>query len=211
MSAAPVLDRNQRAEAARAARREEILAAARRVFAERGFRGTTIADIAEEAGIALGTIYLYFPSKSAVFAALNQQMAELFANAVREIQPEHSVRLTVGRRIAAVFDACAKNRELVRLVVLNTDPGTDLERRMQAAAEARNRPLAREIAGGIEAGTIRHCDPAVAARLIQGVISMAVYQAYVVNPNDDADVYRDACAEMISAYLEQPTGASAGR
>ena len=210
MSSAPVLDRSRRAEIAKAARREEILAAARRVFAARGFRGTTIADIAEEAGIALGTIYLYFPSKEAVFAALNQQMAELFSTAVRDMRAVRSVRTTVVRRVAAVFEACAKNRDLVRLVVLNTDPGTDLDRRMHDAAEARHRPLAREIAAGIEAGTIRRCDPAVAARLIQGVISMAVYQAFVVNPNDDADAYRDACAEMICAYLQRTGGATAG-
>ena len=72
-----------RAELAKAARREDILAAARRVFAARGFRGTTIADIADDAGIALGTIYLYFPSKEGVFAALNARLGELIAEAGR--------------------------------------------------------------------------------------------------------------------------------
>jgi len=86
VATSPVLDRTQRAELAKAARREEILEAARRVFAARGFRGTTIADVAEEAGTALGTIYLYFPSKEAVFGALEgtiyeearRQMGEAF-------------------------------------------------------------------------------------------------------------------------------------
>ena len=80
MKTPPVADRDQRSELAREARRGEILAAARRVVAVRGFRGTTIADIAEEAEIALGTIYLYFTSKESVFAALNQQLRDFAAS-----------------------------------------------------------------------------------------------------------------------------------
>ena len=41
-------------------KREAILAAARTLFAQKGYEETTIADIAREAGIAVGTVYLYF-------------------------------------------------------------------------------------------------------------------------------------------------------
>ena len=43
-------------------RRDEIMAAAKKVFARKGFHATTIADIAEEAGLAYGSIYWYFDS-----------------------------------------------------------------------------------------------------------------------------------------------------
>ncbi len=206
MAAPPVLDRSQRAELAKAARREEILAAARRVFATRGFRGTTIADIADEAGIALGTIYLYYPSKEAVFAALNQRLAELIAGAGRAVPPEPSMEATVRRRVHEVFATCSANRDLVRLAVINVDPGTELTRRMQAAAEVRNRPIAKEIAEAVERGTIRTCDPAITARLIEGIVSIAVYQAFVLAGGEDAETYRDTCAEMIVAYLRPVVG-----
>jgi AcrR family transcriptional regulator len=49
---------------------QEILRAARRLFAERGYAATNIEQIAEEAGIAKGTVYLYFQSKEAVFAGI---------------------------------------------------------------------------------------------------------------------------------------------
>src|SRR5258708_28938124 len=49
-----------------AARRKQILDAATQVFAEKGFHRATIKDIARVAGIADGTIYTYFPSKTAV-------------------------------------------------------------------------------------------------------------------------------------------------
>ncbi len=49
-----------------AARRNQILDAAAKVFAEKGFHPTTIKDIAAEAGIAHGTIYNYFENKTAL-------------------------------------------------------------------------------------------------------------------------------------------------
>jgi AcrR family transcriptional regulator len=208
VSSPPVLDRGRRTERAKAARREDILAAARRVFASRGFRGTTIADIADDAGIALGTIYLYFPSKEGVFAALNARLGELIAEAGRIAEVGPSLADTVRHRVEHVFAACALNRDLVRLVVLNTDPGTEIQRRIKDADEVRNRPIAREIAHGVERATIRACDPVVAARLIQGLISMAVYQAFVLGNDEEADAFRDACADMIIAYLQPVVGTS---
>lgn len=208
MAATPVLDRTQRSELAKAARREEILDAARRVFAERGFRGTTIADIAEAAGIALGTIYLYYPSKEDVFAGLNQQLAEVISGAISDGVADTSLADAVRRRIGNVFSTCAGNRDLVRLVVLNTDPESAAARRMREAGEARNRPLIAGIERFMTDGLIRHGDARIVTNLIVGLVSIAVYQAFVISDGSDAAKYRDACAEMIIAYLT-PVGASA--
>jgi AcrR family transcriptional regulator len=51
-------------------RRDEILTAAKVVFARNGFHATTIADIAKQAGLAYGSIYWYFSSKDELFHAL---------------------------------------------------------------------------------------------------------------------------------------------
>jgi AcrR family transcriptional regulator len=51
-------------------RRDEIMAAAKEVFARKGFHATTIADIAKQAGLAYGSIYWYFDSKEDLFHAL---------------------------------------------------------------------------------------------------------------------------------------------
>lgn len=50
-----------------AVRREEILAAAIRVFATKSYQGTTVRDIAKEAGVSEALLYKYFPSKKALF------------------------------------------------------------------------------------------------------------------------------------------------
>lgn len=55
------------------ARPEEILAAALEVFAERGYAAARLDDVARRAGVTKGTIYLYFPSKEALFKAVVRQ------------------------------------------------------------------------------------------------------------------------------------------
>ena len=61
------------AEEARAARRDQIIAAAAECFTRSGYHVTTMADIAEAAGVSKGTPYLYFPGKEALFIALYEE------------------------------------------------------------------------------------------------------------------------------------------
>jgi AcrR family transcriptional regulator len=205
VSAPTELDRSQRAEAAKAARREDILVAARRVFAERGFKGTTIADIADIAGIALGTVYLYFPSKDDLFAALGERFTELVTSAITANIRADSLDAAVRSRVRNVFDVCGANRDLVRLVVLNTDPDSAAEKRMRAGEADRHKPMVEAFAAGARQGLTRNADPLVMAQLVIGAVSMSVYQAFVLSDGSRAERIRDECAEMIIAYL-RPTG-----
>src|SRR5947209_20545439 len=59
-----------------AARRNQILDAATKVFAKKGFHPTTIKDIAKEAGIADGTIYNYFENKMSLMLGIFDRMNE---------------------------------------------------------------------------------------------------------------------------------------
>ena len=58
-------------------RRAQILEAASRVFARKGFHRTTVREVAREAGIADGTIYLYFASKQELLLALLGQLGRV--------------------------------------------------------------------------------------------------------------------------------------
>jgi AcrR family transcriptional regulator len=60
-------------EEARATRRDQIIAAAADCFARSGYHATTMAGIAEAAGVSKGTPYLYFPGKEALFIALYEE------------------------------------------------------------------------------------------------------------------------------------------
>jgi AcrR family transcriptional regulator len=65
-----------RREAAAARTREEILDAAARALARRGFKSVSLQDIAREVGFTAPALYVYFESKEAIFAALAKRMAD---------------------------------------------------------------------------------------------------------------------------------------
>ncbi|MGB3627674.1 MAG: helix-turn-helix domain-containing protein, partial [Henriciella sp.] len=65
-------------ERTKAANREAILAAARRVFARLGLDATTVRDIIRETDLAAGTFYNYFRSKEEVFQALADESTKRF-------------------------------------------------------------------------------------------------------------------------------------
>jgi TetR/AcrR family fatty acid metabolism transcriptional regulator len=63
-------------------KRDRILDAAVRVFAEKGYRGARVSDVAREAGVADGTIYLYFDNKDALLTTIfEEKMAAIIAEA----------------------------------------------------------------------------------------------------------------------------------
>ncbi len=83
-------------------KRAAILAAAQVCFSRNGVRRTAIEDVAREAGIAKGTIYLYFASKEELFAAL---ASELCHEALREVRAALAGSGTLSRRLAGALDA----------------------------------------------------------------------------------------------------------
>ena len=62
--------------------REQLVAAARRVFERDGYAAARVADIAVEAGVAHGSFYTYFGSKQDVFLAVMREVGEQFRRAV---------------------------------------------------------------------------------------------------------------------------------
>ena len=67
-------DRKTRKQLITAQRQEQILKAALEVFAQKGFAAATVPEIAKRAGVASGTIYLYYPSKRELFAAVVEML-----------------------------------------------------------------------------------------------------------------------------------------
>jgi len=64
--------------------RSLVLDAAERVFAKKGFEGAKIKDVADEAGLALGTVYTIFPSKHDIFIAVHEHRGGALLSAVLE-------------------------------------------------------------------------------------------------------------------------------
>jgi AcrR family transcriptional regulator len=81
-------------------RMAELLEAARRVFAAKGFHDATMDDIAEIAGVAKGTVYSYYHSKRAVYwAALQQGVRQL----LERMQASVETGATIEERLRAII------------------------------------------------------------------------------------------------------------
>jgi TetR/AcrR family transcriptional regulator, cholesterol catabolism regulator len=99
-------------------RRDEILAIAVQLFAERGFAATTVREIADAAGILSGSLYHHFDSKESMVDELVHEMLDRVTAAYRRIvasgdNPERALRALVH----AAFAAIATDRATVAVMV----------------------------------------------------------------------------------------------
>src|SRR5579863_9778452 len=104
-------------------RREAILDAARKVFARNGFAGGIVDEIAAEAGLAKGTIYLYFKSKKEIYRALlHRDMEAVKASAVARVTAATTLKAKITAFALARLENAELNSEIFRM--MDTEPGT---------------------------------------------------------------------------------------
>lgn len=97
-------------------RTAELLEAARRLFAEQGFHATTVEDIAAAAGVAKGTVYLYYKSKHDVYwAALERGITELLHEIQTRLEAEAAPEDKVRAFIAIKIRYFEMNRDFFRI------------------------------------------------------------------------------------------------
>lgn len=102
----------------RTARREEILSAAVRVFARQGFAATRIEDVAAEAGIAKGSVYLSFDSRDALLAAAFARLAERSAGVLAQAGAEGAPAVDrLARLVRSAVAMLADEPDLTRVMV----------------------------------------------------------------------------------------------
>ena len=85
--------------------REEIAAAAMRLFRERGFDAVTVAEIAREADVSEKTVFNYFPAKEDLILHRGQEKTEALIEAIRELTPGGSVVTPFRRATEELLDA----------------------------------------------------------------------------------------------------------
>jgi TetR/AcrR family transcriptional regulator, transcriptional repressor for nem operon len=159
-------------------RREQILDAAARVLVERGLAATTMADVAEAAAVAKGTVYLYFESKAELLAGLRARYFERFAALLGDPPADGragpGIATRIERLVAASYDFALASHELHH--ALFHEAGF---READAYAQARTM-LAELIDAGRAAGELEVADPALATEFVlhglHGVLVAAHHQ-----------------------------------
>lgn len=205
-----------------AERPQQILEAAFRVFGARGLHQATLDDVARAAGITKGTIYLYFPSKAALFTAMlkarvNDIMPPVEGpKAARGALTTRHGLSTLAHRLYQFFQSPAY-LAMYRTVISEAPqfPEATAHFYREGILQATQR-LAEVIRRGISTGEFRGVDPVIAARAFVGMFQIfAVSQGLLggqrIFPIADAKIVRTVTEIFFRGVLAPRRDASRGR
>jgi AcrR family transcriptional regulator len=154
------------------ARREQIVGAALRVFAEKGFRRATTREVARAAGVSEGTIYNYFEDKDALLLAILDRLNETERRA-EEFEQGMSTDFReflegyLRRRISLIWE----NREVFRVVLSEMLVNAELrERYLRQLVDATMRIGEENFRLRMEQGEVRETDAPLATRSVAGAV-----------------------------------------
>lgn len=176
-------------------RRAELVGAASAVFARKGFAGASVDEIARAAGVAKGTVYLYYPSKHDIYwAALESGIVALdraLRAAVEACEVSlHAQLLALARTKLAYFD---ERRDFFRIFFCELG-----SQACEVSAHPRLRPMYLEqvhyvetlIAAAVARGEIRRCEPRRVAfaisDLARGVVRRRLLEPALTSIDEDA-------------------------
>jgi TetR/AcrR family fatty acid metabolism transcriptional regulator len=193
-------------------KRTRILSSAMRIFAEKGFFGAKVSDIADAAGVADGTIYLYFKSKDDLLISLfEEQMARVNVELQRAMDGAERAPEKLRRFIHAYMDLVAENRHAAEVITI------ELRQSAKFMKEYRNprfaeflKSLAAVIDEGQRKGSMRIGMPApVAARALFGALDELALM-WVTGRGDKVDIRKvaDWIGDLVLQGLELPSGGS---
>lgn len=197
----PVLGKSKR-EVLMEFRTTEILQAARTVFATHGYAAATVDEIAETAGIAKGTVYLYFSSKQDLFlAALREGVVQLHADALREIEGAQSSRDKIRAFIHARLAYCDENRDFFRIYYTEFSSmqvrSSPAQPEFQDLYDEQAAILGAVLRRGVETGELRRVDTAKIALLIYELTRAAIAQHMLGWPDDAPEETTDLLCDLI--------------
>lgn len=165
-------DKQDRRADRRARTAQDLVNAAQQVLAAKGYHGAKVADIAREAGVGVGTFYLYYPTKEAVFLELVEAAAsQLRTQMVAATAQSHDPAEVSRRRIEVFFHFAAQHRDLFRIVFGHDASFHDVVRKAQDIFVA---DIVQNLRGGMDAGIFRAGNAEVWAQAMVGMCIQAV-------------------------------------
>lgn len=185
-------------------KRHAILYAARELFANQGYDDTTIAEIAQTAGVAVGTVYLYFANKHDILVdvclALNEDIA-------RVIQSPAILALPLRQVPRAIIEASFRSsRENMRFMAY-------YQVEAQSPGETqRLRDGKQQIADALDAyfqwlvaeGQLPAFDTAAYAELLNDLVSATLQQCFAFEQGEREAFYREGVIELIERLFFGP-------
>lgn len=194
----------------RAQRRREqtagaLLEAARHVLAAKGYHGTKIVDIARAAGVGVGTFYLYYPTKEALFLELVEETVGRLKVELDAVRDTVTDPVAISRTRTLTFLRFAQeNRELFRIVFGHGASFHDVVRDCQ---EGFIRDLYDIIAGGMRDGAYRPGNAMIWAQAVIGM-SLQVVSWWIEQDNVPIEDVAAALSDLMLHGMQAPAPAA---
>lgn len=189
--------------------REKIIQAAIKLFQARGYEKTTSNDIASEAGVSVGSFYVYFTDKRQLLLNIFDRLADdLFKNTFDNVKPEHLFDSDLRARIRqAVANAINEKHEyagLHRVICELVMKDAEFAARQRSLIERSIARLHEIISLASKAKLTTEIDVEAAAFIVHRVV-FDLSQDYVTGCCEfDKERAIDALADMIYRYLFAP-------
>ncbi len=159
-------------------RRAEILAAARKVFAARGFRAATLEEVAVEAGLAKGTLYLYFDSKEEMFWAIFRgRVAEMHRRLQAVLGGPGGTEEKIRAGLRVRFELLREDQDFMRIYLTEFGQciyGGPWAKEFRKLHLAGARLLAPVLEEGIRRGELRDVPPLETALALMDLVKSTV-------------------------------------
>jgi AcrR family transcriptional regulator len=183
-------------------RRSALIDAARRVFGAHGFDGATMEAIAAEAHVAKGTIYLYYPSKRAIYdATLEAGLAEIDRLTAERVQQAPSIKEAIAGFIAVRTAYFQERPDFFRMYVAEVAGQIvrqgPARRTCRAMLERQTKVLQKAIAEAVARGEIRDVDPAATAMAVFDMTRGLIGRRLVTPSAGDVHRENDLCTDLI--------------
>jgi AcrR family transcriptional regulator len=171
-----------RKERERLARNREILSAAERIFAQKGFHSATMDEIASHAELAKGTIYLYFENKRDIFYTLVDEKVDSLMKLVKvEIKREAQSVERLKRLVKTQLEFFQNNRDFFRIIITEQTRfelgiKDEFRKRMMQKHLKYINIVARIIQSGIEEKVFKSLEPRKVASALTGIVNGFTFQ-----------------------------------
>lgn len=189
-------------------RESQIVDIAAEAFGTQGYAATSVADIADRAGISKPLVYNYFGSKDGLFLACLEQAGALLAEEIEHVARHDAVGIQRGANtLAAMFDLLEDRRHLWRILMDPTAPTRGAIAEATAAFAARIHRLAREGVSEMLAlnGVTDELDVDAMTQVWLGIVD-SLMTWWVTHPDETADAMRHRCERLISALFGRSGG-----
>jgi AcrR family transcriptional regulator len=184
-------------------RQSEIITAARTVFAEKGYMAATVDEIAQRAGLAKGTIYVYFDSKEQIYnAVMSDDLEALRRLTVEKIMAAGTVYEKVSAYIHARFEYCELRRDFFRIMYIEPSSSTVWSKaKVMEWLREPVRLLTEAIASAIAAGEIRRFPAETLAWTVVDMTTGALQRRLSFTPVTTVREDSDFLIEFVNAAL----------